>query len=135
MTEPRNILVAVYGSLRQNMGNHRLLENADFMGTMKTDPVFTLHSLGGFPGLKTGGTTAVTVEIYKVNETEARRIDQLEGYTPGEPAYFYDKMYIDTPFGTAGIYTYVKELSQESIVESGDWTEFRTSKSKKVSEY
>jgi len=39
------ILVAVYGSLRQNMGNHRLLENANYLGEFKTEPVFSLYSL------------------------------------------------------------------------------------------
>ena len=127
MKENKNrILVSVYGSLRQNMGNHRLLEKASYLGEFKTEPVFSLYSLGGFPGLKEGGTTSVVMEVYEVTEAEAAKVDMLEGYTPGRPATFYDKIPIETPYGTASVYTYVNDIPEDRLVESGDWKEFKS---------
>jgi len=119
--EIRNILIAVYGTLRKGNGNHRLIENADYKGTYTTEPIYNLYSLGGFPGLKEGGKTAVVMEVYAVNAEEARRVDGLEGYYPGETPTFYDKINIDTPYGKAGVYTYVRQPSESSLIESGDW--------------
>lgn len=120
------ILVAVYGSLRKNMGNHRLLENANYLGEFKTEPIFSLYSLGGYPGLKENGETSVTMEVYEVTPEEASRVDRLEGYTPGSKHNtFYDKIFIDTPYGQAGTYIYVPQIRPEAIVESGDWKLFK----------
>ena len=117
----RNILITVYGTLRKNNGNHRLIENADYKGTYTTEPIYNLYSLGGFPGLKEGGKTSVVMEVYAVNTEEARRVDGLEGYTPGEQATFYDKIQIETPWGQAGVYTYVRQPNESSLIKSGDW--------------
>ena len=117
----RNILISVYGTLRRNNGNHRLIENADYKGTYITEPIYNLYSLGGFPGMREEGETAVVMEVYAVNAEEARRVDGLEGYTPGEQPYFYDKIQIETPWGQAGVYTYVKQPNESSLIESGDW--------------
>lgn len=117
----RNILISVYGTLRRNNGNHRLIENADYKGTYTTEPIYNLYSLGGFPGLREEGETAVVMEVYAVNKEEARRVDGLEGYTPGEQATFYDKIQIETPWGQAGVYTYIRQPDESSLIKSGDW--------------
>lgn len=120
------ILVAVYGSLRKGLGNHRLLQNSKYLGEFKTEPVFSLYSLGSYPGLKENGTTSVVMEVYEVNKETAIRVDNLEDYTPGEKAYFYDKIPIETPWGIASVYTYVNPISEDRLVKSGDWKEFRS---------
>jgi len=118
-------LIAVYGSLRQGHGNHRLIEHTEYVGTFKTEPVFNLYSLGGYPGLKENGDTAVVMEVYSVDDDTARRVDGLEGYVPGRPATFYDKIPLETPFGTASVYTYVNNISEDRKVHSGDWNGYR----------
>lgn len=118
-------LIAVYGSLRKGFGNHRLLEKSKYLGDFKTEPKFSLYNLGSYPGLKENGITEVVMEVYEVDEYTAHRVDNLEGYTPGEKAYFYDKIPIETPWGTASVYTYVNPISENKLVESGDWTEFK----------
>lgn len=117
----KKTLVAVYGTLRRGFGNHRLLQNAEYMGTFNTEPIYTLHDLGGFPGLKNNGTTSVVMEVYSVNQQEAENVDRLEGYSPNHPATFYDKQPIETPWGTAGVYIYVNNLDKAPLVESGDY--------------
>lgn len=114
-------LIAVYGTLRKGFGNHRLIQNADYLGTFKTEPIYNLYSLGGFPGLKNNGDTSVVMEVYAVTDEEAYHVDCLEGYTPGQPAYFYDKQDIETPWGTAGVYIYVNSISEDRKIESGDF--------------
>lgn len=130
------ILVAVYGSLRKNMGNHRLLENANYLGEFKTEPIFSLYSLGGYPGLKENGETSVTMEVYEVTPEEARRVDNLEGYTPGSKYNdFYDKIFINTPYGEAGTYIYVPSVNQRTLVESGNWKLFKNNQPKYSYQY
>lgn len=120
-------LIACYGSLRKGLGNHEyFLGKSTYLGEFKTEPIYNLHSLGGFPGLKENGTTSVVMEVYEVNDQEANAIDNLEGYVPGSnDNTFYDKKDIDTPWGVASVYIYVKELLKSSIVQSGDWKEFK----------
>ena len=122
------ILVAVYGSLRKGLGNHRLLENAKYLGDFETEPIFSLYSLGSFPGLKKEGTTSVTMEVYEVTPIEANRIDQLEGYVPGRESTFYDKIPIETPYGEASVYIYVDRIPDARLVPSGDWKQYREEK-------
>ena len=121
-------LVAVYGSLRKGLHNHGVLGNSELLGTFKTEPLFSLYSLGSYPGLKPNGNTSIAMEVYSVDDNVASYIDRLEGYTKDRPATFYDKVEIETPWGNAGLYLYVPEVYEENLVESGDWKEFRQSK-------
>ena len=114
-------LIAVYGTLRKGNGNHRLLQNAEYLGTFDSKPEYELYHLGGYPGLKENGNTSIKLEIYAVTDEEALRVDALEGYTEGEPAYFYDKKYLETPWGNAGIYIYMGNVSEERRIITGDW--------------
>lgn len=122
--EENKNLIAVYGSLRRTLGNHRLIENSNYLGTFNTEPVFSLYSLGGFPGLKENGNTSVMMEVYEVDDQTARSVDALEGYSPNRPATFYDKIQIETPFGQAGVYIYVSNIPENKKVKSGDWVSF-----------
>jgi len=119
-------LVSVYGSLRKKMYNHQYhLLNAEYKGTFSTEPEYTLHEVSTFPGLKINGNHSIVMEVYEVNEKILTNLNRLEGYRYGEPATFYDRIEIDTPWGKAFTYIYVSELSKESIVESGDWVMYK----------
>jgi gamma-glutamylcyclotransferase (GGCT)/AIG2-like uncharacterized protein YtfP len=129
MKKEGKTLVAVYGSLRNGLGNHRLLENSEYLGEFESKPEYSLYSLGGFPGLKENGTTSVVMEVYAVDEATARRVDQLEGYNPNsDNNTFYDKKMIETPYGEAGVYLYVNDIPEDRLVESGDWKQHRTNR-------
>ena len=113
-------LVAVYGSLRHGLGNHRLLQGAEFKGLDTTQPEWTMYSLGGFPGLMQEGETPITIEVYEVDVDTFARLDGLEGYPR-----FYNRVEIDTIYGKAWIY-FLQDNSyrDHSIVQSGDWKSF-----------
>ncbi len=122
----KKYLVGVYGSLRKTMGNHHYyLSESEYKGTFTTEPEYTLHSLSFYPGLKLNGNTSVVMEVYEVDEETLNTVNRLEGYRPNEKATFYDRIEINTPWGKAFTYIYVNELSKDSIVESGDWVEFK----------
>jgi gamma-glutamylcyclotransferase (GGCT)/AIG2-like uncharacterized protein YtfP len=123
----KKTLIAVYGSLRKEMGNDDLLSTSEYLGDFETKPEFSLYSLGFYPGLKTGGKTSVTMEVYEVDEKTAERVDRLERYTPGGNNTFYDKIPIETPYGEASVYIYVNDIPKEKLVESGDWKAFKQS--------
>ena len=122
-------LVGVYGSLRRGQSNHHYyLSESDYKGTFTTEPEYTLHSLSWYPGLKQNGNHSVVMEVYEVDEKTLETLNRLEGYRPGEKVSFYDRIEINTPWGKAFTYIYVNELSKDSIVESGDWVEFKNKK-------
>lgn len=81
--ELRDILIAVYGTLKKGYGNHLLLTNAVYVDDAKTYSTYPLVIHGsGLPFLvdKPGSGKKVTVELYLVNQTELKRIDLLEGH-------------------------------------------------------
>ena len=119
MQQDSNTLVAVYGSLRQGHGNHRLLAGYECLATELSVPEFTMHSLGGFPAL-TKGEFPVVIELYKVDALTFKSLDRLEGYPN-----FYNRREILTSRGNAWVY-YINDLSHYNtdIVESGDWSEY-----------
>jgi len=119
-------LVACYGSLRQGMSNYEYyLSSSVYKGTFATEPEYTLHSLTYYPGLKLNGSTSIVMEVYEVDEKTLETLNRLEGYRPNEKSTFYDRIEINTPWGKAFTYIYVNELSKDSIVESGDWCEYK----------
>ena len=122
----KKYLVAVYGSLRKKQSNYEYhLSNSTYKGTFTTEPEYTMHSLSYYPGLKLNGNTSIVMEVYEVDEETLKTLNRLEGYYPGEKSTFYDRIEINTPWGKAFTYIYVNELPKESIVESGDWVEFK----------
>lgn len=121
----KNVLYAVYGTLRKGCGNHYHLKdsNVEFVGHYVTNPVYTLYNIGAFPGLVKKGATSVTLEIYKVNSEKVElSLDALEGYYSDDPTNsMYNKDIIDTPFGPAFIYFWNGDTAQLKGIESGDW--------------
>lgn len=117
-------LITVYGSLLSGLHNHYIIENSKMLGSFRTKPEFSLYSLSSYPGIKTGGNTEVLMEVYEVDDKTARRVDNLEGYSPDRPATFYDKVPIITPWGIASVYIYVNDIPEDRLVESGNWREY-----------
>jgi gamma-glutamylcyclotransferase (GGCT)/AIG2-like uncharacterized protein YtfP len=120
-----NKLVAVYGSLRKGLGNHRVLGASKLVGTSLTGPDWEMFSLGGFPGVRKGNTR-ITVEVYHVTEESvATRLDGLEGYRgPSSPNNFYGKEVVKTEAGDAEMYTLLEGYEGSPIVEGGNWVAY-----------
>lgn len=117
--------VAVYGSLREGLGNHHYLADSKLLGTFESAPIYDMYSLIGFPGLKEDGLTSITFEVYEVDNDTLEDVNLLEGYTPdSDDNNFYDRIEIDTPFGKAFTYIYIPDVDELPKVVSGDWKEY-----------
>lgn len=108
--------VFVYGSLKKGYGNHYLLEGSLAIGPAKLEPKYSMYSLGGFPAVGLDGDTAITGEVYEVDDRTMLRLDNLEGYPD-----FYNRLKVETAHGEAWMY-YIEDCSRFSnIVENGVW--------------
>ena len=108
-----NVLVSVYGTLKQGWGNHSLLRRAPVVkghiGISKLDGV-------GFPIIKLGDNYRLNVEVYEVDPSDLRSLDGLEGYTPGRTPTFYDRKETDVTLNDGSklktfVYEYVSDFS------------------------
>lgn len=115
--------VFVYGTLRQGEVNAYLLEGARFLGEHKTLPKYQMYDLGAYPGLVSGGSTAIIGEVYEVDRNQFARLDQLEAYPQ-----LYDRQLIPTQWGMAWVYLYRASLAGRKYVVEGDWVSYRQSR-------
>lgn len=122
-------IVAVYGSLRQGLGNHRLLENdgVNFLGNGETLSNATMISMGAFPAITQpsaeGGNYPIRVEVYEVDEPTFQSLERLEGYPT-----FYDREEVQVVMSDkttikANIYFIARcdERNVSNILDHGDW--------------
>lgn len=117
--EKENVLVSVYGTLKQGWGNHSLLQR---------DPVIT-GNIGiakldgrGFPIIKLGDKYKLRVEVYEVNKDDLRNLDRLEGYTEGHKATFYDRKKVQVTLADDSkletfVYEYVSDFTDSITSE------------------
>ena len=117
--------VLVYGSLRRGLHNHYLLEHTLFVGNIKTPALWTLYDLGAFPAVVPGGNTAITGEVYQVDDATFAELDLLEGYPD-----FYQRRQIDTDLGLLWIYYLPKAAPDFIKVDSGDWLTYLRKRSR-----
>lgn len=77
--------VFVYGTLKRGGSNHLILARQRFLGSARTGPGFTLHSLGDYPGMvrSSGDTEGVSGELWVVDDTCLAELDRLEGLDEG----------------------------------------------------
>jgi gamma-glutamylcyclotransferase (GGCT)/AIG2-like uncharacterized protein YtfP len=111
--------VFVYGTLRAGEPNHYLLDDHDLVGSVCTEPVFELVSLGAFPAMVAGGTTAVVGEVYEVDPITLAALDRLEGHPR-----FYQRRPIRLADGDE-VLAYLLSPEQahgRTRIPSGDWT-------------
>ena len=74
--------------------------------------------MGSYPGVISGGITAVEGELYAVDDKELSSLDRLEGH----PNY-YKREEIETSEGVAWIYLLPQDkYKQVPIIENGVWT-------------
>lgn len=129
-------IVAVYGSLRKGMGNHRILEGASFIqGDFIID--MGMVSLGGYPACDfippsntaEFRTDSIAVELYEVDDAGLARLDRLEGCDPNAPesgANYYNRREVRTGSGTMAWVYFIPNIlnSGRPEVGSGDWVEY-----------
>ena len=114
--------IAVYGTLRRGFGNYGwLLSDQKFLGEQTIELPYKMVSLGGFPGLVPADEThGIFIEVFEIDGEAERSVDSLEGYP-----HFYDRVEIETEFGTAWIYILANSADTTlPDVHSGDWKQY-----------
>jgi gamma-glutamylcyclotransferase (GGCT)/AIG2-like uncharacterized protein YtfP len=122
------VIFFVFGTLKRGFGNHygRLDgKTVEYLGEHVTEPKFTMYSMGGFPGMLAGGSTAIHGELFRTKDREViKRVCSLEGCTgiKGHTGNWYDIESIETPHGTAYMFLFRnKESKGLPIINSGVW--------------
>jgi gamma-glutamylcyclotransferase (GGCT)/AIG2-like uncharacterized protein YtfP len=128
MSDTKKHLVSVYGTLRKGQSNNHIIKDGEYIGSFESKPIFDMYSVGdGFPALKLGGQTSVTIEVFKVDDKTLKSIDELEGYRKdSRDTSMYDRLSIFTPYGEAYIYIYNMSILGLKKIKSGDWVEYIT---------
>lgn len=118
-------VVAVYGSLLSGFGNHRLLEQSNFLGQSEITG-FEMYSLGGFPVIcPVENKSVVQAEIYQVDDTTMARLDRLEGYPN-----FYNRQEVSVQVAGKVESAWVYFMSNppnyaQDKIETGSWRDYR----------
>lgn len=124
-------LVAVYGSLRQGFGNHRLLVGSKFLGDDDIYGGYKMYSLWGYPGvIKADGNHRIKIEVYEVDDMTLQSLDRLEGFRGSQyKDNLYNRESINTKYGSTFIY-FLNDYygNEENLVENGDWSEYLKTK-------
>lgn len=112
----------VYGTLLRGEPNHDLLAGAELNCTARTEPRFSLHDLGAFPGLTDSGDDAVFGEVYELDSETLARVDHLEGHPR-----FYRRRPIQLEDGST-VETYLLPAARVAgypVIRSGSWRSHR----------
>lgn len=117
-------LVFVYGSLRQGMGNHYMMEGTEFIGTAVVNG-YRLLDVGAFPAVIVGEGEVVG-EVYEVKEADLARLDRFEGC----PSLYVREEAIAKFHGSSEcvnvfIYRWNKDASKLRPIKSGDYVFYR----------
>lgn len=114
--------VAVYGTLKKGGHNHRLLNEAKYLGQDTTEAKYNLYSLGCFPAVTINGPKAIEIEVYEVSAAQLVRLNYLEGFVKeNSPSNFYNRIEIPTKFGYAYMYT-IDNISEYRGTEINEWS-------------
>ena len=117
-------LVAVYGSLRSGLGNHRVIrQDTVRQADGIIEGMFSMYSLGAFPALAlSAAPTDIVVEVYEVaDKAQAQSLDWLEGYPS-----FYDRKVVTLADGRECWVYFIHNLEQhQGLVSCGDWKSFK----------
>lgn len=121
---------AVYGSLRQGMGNHRVMQAAggEYLSkSVVSDWGLYPYAGTGFPAIGKLEGAQTVVELYEVDAEGLRRLDSLEGFREGSTNNFYERMTVTTEDGDEAFIYYHENIAPAlaaKLIEHGDWCQY-----------
>lgn len=136
----QTVRLAVYGSLRQGMGNHPMLADAKYLGTTTLTgyKLYSIDKSGSYPYVVSDKSKSpLVVEVYEVSAEVFGHIYEMEvnaGYRLQEIATNFDEAVIfvyDTVY--ENIYneeTGIREAP--GPIASGDWVKYKEEKNETV---
>ncbi|MGY3717791.1 gamma-glutamylcyclotransferase [Sutcliffiella cohnii] len=128
-------IVFVYGTLRKNERNHRLLEGSRLIAEQAWTTGVMYDTGLHYPALQKSSTGRVYGELYEVNDHTLSSLDRLEGYQAHRSDNLYDRVSqsINTDKGTYEAYVYImvnNNMLQRKI-HGGDWKVYQLEKKPK----
>ncbi|AKB23476.1 hypothetical protein MSMTP_0007 [Methanosarcina sp. MTP4] len=125
--EEKEMIMALYGSLREGLYNSRRFDlsgRSEFLGTARIKG-YALYSLGPYPAVYPSEGDSVLAEVRKFSGKQqleiAKSIDYMELFGG------YHREYVSLEIGgqklRAIIYVYDDKTGTEKV-ESGDWVEY-----------
>lgn len=109
-------LVFVYGSLRCGERYAYLLVGERYLGAHRTEPGYTMFSLGDWPAIMPGGDAAVVGDVFSISRPKLERLDAFERLP-----YLFVRRRIPTSYGEAWVYLFRHRPADALIIPSGDW--------------
>lgn len=125
MTTNTNI-VAVYGTLREGLGNHTLIADCKRIG-LGWLTGFRMYNLGDLPAIIAthDDSGRIRVEWYDVSDDILEELDGLEGFNPDSVnTSLFVRKRVFSPYGRGWIYLYNRSLNSVPYMEAGDWERF-----------
>lgn len=99
--------IFVYGTLKRGLSNHSYLAGQRYLSEARTQPLYRLFDLGGYPGMVRApeGGVSIEGEIWQIDAACLERLDRLEDVEGGE----YERTFIALaePFGREPIEGYL----------------------------
>lgn len=121
--------VLVYGTLRKGFGNNTYMNNCEFISKGLTKEKYKLTA-NGIPFVsKSEPISNITIEAYKVPESQMPFIDRLEGYDPGDhEGSWYKrsktKAVLENGEEIEG-YLYFNDSEGSTLIKSGNYEDYR----------
>jgi gamma-glutamylcyclotransferase (GGCT)/AIG2-like uncharacterized protein YtfP len=112
------VLIFVYGTLLRGEANHpQLMSDAAFVRDACTEARYELVDLGGYPALLEDGHTAVSGEVYEVDDVLLEQLDVFE-----EVPFLYQRKPIRLADGYVDAYVMPREQAVGAPrITDGDW--------------
>ena len=118
---PDSMRVAVYGTLKRGMANHRLLDEARYVGTEVLTSI-VLYDMGDYPAAQMESSHGIQVEIYEVSAAQICKLDLLEECDDRNPeAGLYKRCKCRTRHGETWIYIYNRAVDGMPRIDKGSW--------------
>jgi gamma-glutamylaminecyclotransferase len=116
--------IFVYGTLKRRGSNHNLLAGQKFIAVARTQPLFQLYALNGFPAMVDAPQNGRSIEgeIWEVDEARMPALDELEDVAHG--LYKRVPIHLLSPHNTLAVEGYLYLLSIAGRRDCGEvWTE------------
>ena len=126
--------IFVYGTLRQQFGNHHFLSTARFLGDAITQSKYVMHASSSIPFVsQSQAVSQIVGEVYEVDAQTLANLDRLEGcrVIAEEPMQFdanswYTREQVSVRWADGGecltVWMYFNEHeTQHPIIPSGDY--------------
>lgn len=127
-------LLFVYGTLRQQFGNHHYLSNAIFLGKATTELKYVMHASSSIPFVSQSmAVSHIVGEVYEVDDNTLANLDRLEGckVIAQEPLQcdansWYTREQVPVRWGDGGDYQIVwmyfnEHETRHNIISTGDF--------------